>query len=311
MVLLRIIVPAALTLALAGCAAAPEPPAACHVVDVGDLDVTFVNGVPVVPVSLDGHALHMLVDTGAEASVITPATARVLHIAQDEEVTASGTGVNGSVAAAVTLSQSLSFGRVNVGDESFLVAALGDDAAHPGAMAVDGLLGSDILRQFAIALDFPEHKMMLLQPGTCAEVLPPWLGRYSTLKFTRATSGSPIIPIRIDGQVFYTIVDTGDYATAINTPALDKAGVVPEAGSRNIQAQSYGLGGLSGDDRVLTFARVSIGAESFAHAPVQAMNSGFFAEERADGLLGEDYLRTHRVFIDNAADKIYLGINAP
>lgn len=291
---------------LAGCAA---PPSACHVEDVADLPVSFTAEGPAIPVSLKGHPLNMLVDTGAEISVLTPQTAQALNIPDDFSITAAGAGVNGTVHAAVTVSQSLTFGRVSMGRAAFLVAGLGN-AGRPGDVPVDGLIGNDILQQFAIALDFPDHEMTLMLPGNCAEIVPPWPGRFSIMPFSRAPDSSPVIPIAIDGQVFNVVVDSGADTTFISAAALSGAGVLPEKGAPSLQAHSYGLGGLSAEESRQVFATMTVGGETFAHPLIMTGESKLLAKLNADGLLGEDYLRHRKVFINNLSDKIYLGFAA-
>src|SRR3984885_276227 len=50
-------------------AAAPCVDAACKLVKIGEIPVT-VQGVPVAPVSLDGHPARLVVDTGAYSSLL-------------------------------------------------------------------------------------------------------------------------------------------------------------------------------------------------------------------------------------------------
>jgi hypothetical protein len=59
----------------------------------------------------------------------------------------------------------------------------------------------------------------------------------------------------------------------------------------------------------MEFADVQIGAEDFSDDWVWVDTTAQAdLDEDSDGLLGEDYLSAHKVFISNATATVYLGV---
>ena len=134
-------------------AARPAPPAAPI---PSGLVVPFTGGGPVVvEARLNGALLRLLVDTGAERTVIAPAA-----LARTGIDPASGTpvrisGVTGSAAATLVAVPLLEVAGARVGPLSVIVHALPGDS-------LDGLLGRDVLDAFTVTFDAAAGRATLL-----------------------------------------------------------------------------------------------------------------------------------------------------
>jgi Aspartyl protease/Domain of unknown function (DUF4124) len=120
----------------------PEPrPAA------GSEVIPFTAGGPILAsVSLSGTPLSLMLDTGAERTVIAPAAlARAgLDAGRGREV--GIVGVTGSAAAREVLVERLDVGSTRVGPINVI-------AHDVGLRGVDGLLGRDVLDAFTVTID--------------------------------------------------------------------------------------------------------------------------------------------------------------
>jgi len=286
--------------ALAGCAA---PDNHCQLVQVADLPVQFVDGSqPVIQISINGQQLNMLVDTGAQVSIITPAAMKQLGGAYAYGSMGENIGVNGTSSTAATFTKNIQIGRMTETNAAFFVDNIGyDDSDH-----VDGLIGEDILQLYNVALDFPNHRMQLYKKGVCAGGFP-WAGNFASLPFSLDSTFSPKITFYINNHPFTGIIDTGAAASLVKTASIDAAGLTPLA--KHGTEQNVGMGGLSGKAQLEQFTTVAIGGEVFGPSWLRVQDAQALDDE--DALIGEDYVHTHRVYISNDTDTVLLGTVMP
>jgi hypothetical protein len=115
----------------------PPPPGAV---------VPFVRGAAViVDARLNGVALRLLLDTGADRTVLTPVALARAGVA-DPGTPVRITGVTGSAGATLVPVPALEVAGVRVGPIAVIAHAV------PGE-AVDGLLGRDVLDAFTVTFD--------------------------------------------------------------------------------------------------------------------------------------------------------------
>jgi predicted aspartyl protease len=129
---------------------APEPRST-----VESTVIPFAAGGPILAaVSLNGTPLTLMLDTGAERTLIAPAAlARAgLDAARGREVRILG--VTGSAAAHEVLVERLDLGGTRVGP----LAVIAHDV---GAGGVDGLLGRDVLDAFTLNIDAAAGRAVL------------------------------------------------------------------------------------------------------------------------------------------------------
>ncbi len=96
---------------------------------------------------------------------------------------------------------------------------------------VDGVLGTDVLRWFAVDLDAPGGQMTLYRAEPCWIAAPPWPGpaiqlagvvvnRHS-LEFPRRI----LLPIELDGVAATALLDTGSQSSAVTLTLAGRVGV--------------------------------------------------------------------------------------
>ena len=117
--------------------------------------VPFPSGAPVmVEAFLNGVALRLLLDTGAERTVISPAALGRAGIDVSVGMPVRITGVAGSTSAVMIAVQRLDVAGAQVGPLAIVAHAV------PGDW-LDGLLGRDVLDAFTVTFDASENRATL------------------------------------------------------------------------------------------------------------------------------------------------------
>ena len=284
---------------------------ACQLDIDADLPVTYVDGhIPVVTVEIQGQPIRLKVDTGASISFITPGAYNRLQL--DQTFHPHGdivTGLGGSRPISAFALVEMDFGEVRLSDEVVAIFAK-SEPDELGPNAIDGIMGYDILQYFDIGLDLPHNRITLYTPHHCTVTETPWPGDYSPTPFTRPRAGSPVIQEAIDGQTFNATIDTGADRSLIMQASLTHSGVTAEAAATPGEGHGTAIAGLDFNYREVQFSTLDIGAEEFDNAWLTLdTTKETDLNQLSDGLLGEDYLSTHRVFIENWTDTAYLGLS--
>ncbi len=282
---------------LAGCTPAGQ------LTDVGDLPVTFVRGEPLVDVSVGGQPVRLIVDTGAETSLLTPDALRRLQVTR-EFGSFRVNGVGGGVYAAASYPGRLTMDRAAEIDVAFSVATLHHEGRPEDA---DGLLGDDVLNGYDVALDFPHHEIELFDPARDADVIPFTTGQFTRLPMTTLPSRRHEITVFLDGRALTALVDSGAAGiSSVRQSALDRLGLRPLSCGAGIT--SYGIGGLPAHGQLCRFDSMTIGGEVLTHPALDVQDG---APTDYDILLGEDYLHRHELFISNRYHVMYVSGPAP
>jgi aspartyl protease/uncharacterized protein DUF4124 len=115
----------------------------------------FTGGPVVVEARLNGVPLSMLLDTGADRTVIAPAALVRAGIDPSLGTPVRITGVTGSAGAALVSVPLLDVAGARVGPLSVIVHAVPGDS-------LDGLLGRDVLDAFTVTFDATAGRVILL-----------------------------------------------------------------------------------------------------------------------------------------------------
>ena len=194
-------------------AQAPEP---CRLQRLAALDITYdPAGRPVIPASIGGKPVNLLVDTAGLFTSLEEKKARSmgLHLEtlpQQMLFMFDGTPINYKAAA-----NDLLIGHAPLKQFTFMI--------HPNGRlpdGVDGTLGPDIMSNLDVDFDFAANKLNLFAPSKCAEHVVYWADDYSRLPIrfddsatNRGGSKIDLHNIRttgtLDGKDVKITVDTG------------------------------------------------------------------------------------------------------
>lgn len=263
--------------------------AACQRTRIADLPLRLVESYPIVPAVIAGRLVSLLLDTGAQGMLLTPAIAEALRLPLVGTTRIYGTG--GSQDVRVVRVAGLRLGGVAMPDQLSPVAPLPLVLAMEPPLA--GLLGASLLSRFDLELDVPAARVTLWSPGECP--LPP--GTHLPLDISRA--GEAFCLVNVNGQPLLAQLDTGSRATILTTQTARRLGLGAPI-SANTAAGVDGERLPSGHAVV----RLALGKLPAADTPVTIAPIRL---ERGDLLLGLDVLARFRVFIGYAQGVLVLN----
>jgi len=298
---------------LAGALLPARPAAACALREQGRVPVEIVGGSLCVEVKINGHPARMILDTGAQRTLIQTAALQRLELEQDSSAAASVRGIGGIERHLIALPCSLSLGGVALArrtlarDMSLTVGTLarpGIGTATGSAQPVDGLLGRDLLSAFDLDLDLRARSLGLFAVTDCRSVVPPWGGGFITVP-TQAPMDTAIqLAIDIDGTGLRALLDTGAAATVIAAPGMARLGVSPALLEQDRKITLSGVGPRITEARLHRFRTLRVGDITIADprilmAPIQVIPI-------VDVLLGSDFLINRRTWISFATRQLHI-----
>lgn len=292
-------------LVASACATSPN---LCPIDKVAELPANFApDGRPIVDVLINGQTEHMVVDTGAIVTLLTPQAATALHLKNLTPTSLVMMGLGGRQEHLPSTSLNIVIGNWTILHTLVLINSVGPETpAIPEH--IDGSIGTNVLKSFDVDFDLPDHKISLYLPRNCAPNTspPPWPPPYGILRSSSSADGESYVTIELDDKPLPAIVDTGTTATIAPETLLQSSGITPSSIANKFAARAIGYGTGSLPVNLDQFSSMTIGAERATNPwlPVIDDEATFNAV-----LIGDDYLHNHRIFIANSTDAIYLSLS--
>ncbi len=222
---------AALLGGLAGVTVAAGPVAAVVPIEVVDRRC-------LVSVLLDGHVARMVLDTGAEVTLVTRAAASRMGLRGDPWVSTTLRGAGGLLER----HSNVAVRQAMVGDVPLLQGRPGGGLSVPVTSAdlggADGLLGGDVLQHFTLVIDVPGSRLALLTA--------PLAGRASgAAPLTLLGRDLLLAPVTLDGHRLVALVDTGSSTSLLTARGMVRMGLAPGQTRGDAVEELSGVGGRS------------------------------------------------------------------
>jgi predicted aspartyl protease len=248
--------------------------------------------------TVDGRAATAILDTGFSQSVISRRWAKDagLRIAEG----AVGLGIGGSVAIGQTSGRTLVIGGLTKTGGRLGVLDL-PDSATGNSTKIDMVIGGDLLRQYAVDIDFAQRRFRLLPSGRL-----PFAGQNAPLSIRGRLY---ISEMRVGGtRLRPMIVDTGDGGTiAMSAEAWGSLGAARPATTTTV---SFSVAGAVQSD-LAVLSEVAVGDASLRQAETLIEASGgFSARMGASGRIGTGFLQHFRVLLDPGAGRMGMAATA-
>ena len=296
---MRLILPLLLLLlGLAGCAA----PDNCALVPLADMPLDLRQNLMFVTAGIAGKPVRLLVDTGAERTVLTEATVARLGLAHDPHHMTRSFGIGGSSANWDADIPGIVLGGTRFPVEHVAVGHFAID--HVNGPQADGLLGADILLAFDMDIDEPAHRLTLYRVRRCPEAVPPWHQAAIRIGGLEARRDSLLVPITLDGVNGMAILDTGAQATVIGMNLAQRLGLSTETLATDRIIMAHGAAPQPEAVHVHRFHELLVG-----DARIEAPTLAVVPDDRSvgDGLLGGDFLRNRRVWLSFATLRLFVS----
>ena len=284
-----------------GCApgSATNRAASCSVEQQAKLPITLARNFLLVPAGLDGGQVLLVVDTGAEATTVTPAAVDALRLPWMSS-NAVLLGVGGAVHGGSVLLDRLQLGSLRTANMALDVGDLPpfEESTQP----VAGLLGQDLLGHYDVELDLVRQVMTLYAVPACPGFVPPGYERADVEVLERAGGGLLFTSVEIDGKTVRALVDTGARSSLITRHTAQGLGVTAAQLKRDPVATGRGIGSISVVFNRHRFHEVRIG-DLVLHD--MTLNVAPLPIAGIDMLLGADWLAGRRVWISRAAGRMF------
>jgi predicted aspartyl protease len=305
----RCLAAACLLVGLAACAADPPGSSnACAFVRKGEIDVRFVNGVPIADVTIDGHVVPMIIDTGAQHTALTDTTAETLHLRPDDRYIYQINGVSGGMTTAHPMTvEEIAFGGVTVHPAPIpVVPRDSDGAVNPAFQIAAGILGLDVLARYDLDLDLPHQRIVLMQARDCPHGGPPWAGRAAAPPTVQGAlvHDNLLVWVRLDGLPVAAMFDTGDTNSTVSPETAHAVGVDDAALGADQTVRVNGVNKSGMIIRVHRFHQLVIGGLAFANP---AMTVQPLPSAGVSMLIGENLFRRYRVYISYASRRVFIA----
>jgi predicted aspartyl protease len=286
---------------LAGCAA----PESCALVPLAAMHLESRQNLLFVTAGINGQPVRLLVDTGAERTVLTEATVARLGLPHDMRHITRSYGIGGSSADWDVDIPGLVLGQTRFPVLRVAVGHFSID--HVGSTPADGLLGADVLLAFDMDIDNATHRLTLYRVRRCPDAAPPWSQPAVEVKGLETRRDRLLVPIALDGVGGMAILDTGAQATTIGMAMAQRLGLnaASLAGDRTVMA--HGAAPLPLAVHVHRFRELLVG-DARVDAPVLAVVPNDSAV--GDALLGGDFLHDRRVWLSFATRRLFVSIGA-
>jgi predicted aspartyl protease len=294
-----------LAILLSGLAQAADTPQNCTYTELGSLPLRYVGEslVPAVDGTINGVPAAMLVDTGASDTSLTMngATRRdlTLHL--------TGTWVEGIGGGALlyrTRAKEFSIGPIHHNYRTELTV-IGSMSYTP---AFDAILGAPFLLQTDLELDLRAKRMSFFRARDCDKTtLLLWKEETVMLPFERSDDpeANPHFTVVVNGKNMDAIIDSGAHRSVMTLKAARRAGIdVNGPGAIRIGD----VGGV-GTDRaphwIAPVKTVQFGDEAISNVEIGVIDPQ--GARDFDLLLGQDFLRAHRVLFAMSQKKLYIA----
>ncbi|GAN68564.1 hypothetical protein AD949_09665 [Acetobacter orleanensis] len=287
-------------LALAACA---EQDGVCQIETLGDLPVLNKYGSPIVGVTINGHDAAMIVDSGADLSMISEGPSKAFGLSDTGRIL-NLSGVTGGMLAPVMEADKMGLGSGTSG-KVYLTQAKRSFGGMIAGRPIVGLFGADFLGAYDVMFDLPAGKIGLYKLSGCKNPTPTWEGPSSKVDWYRlGLHGRRIgMTMRLNGKNIDAMLDSGSWHTTVLPGQARRAGVSKDALAQDFPLTSSGVNGeRKSGGRLHRFASLQIGDEIYPN-PMLGVEA---LETDGDALLGADFLRHNRVWISYRHEELHI-----
>ena len=283
---------------------------ACVVDNKATVPLDVGGGTITVPVAINGAIATMILDTGAQRSILTEAAAHRLNVARDEWVGTTMRGIGGIASRPNADPRTLTLGGVPLvrrtlnHDTSLTVGVI--PHTRFGNVVIDGALGRDFLALFDLDLDVPDRRLTLYQVRGYGGHFLPWQGGYAGVPVSLLDQDAVIVPVTLDGTPLRALLDTGSGSSLVAAPGLFRLGLQLDGFANDPAVQVSGAGAHVVTMHRHMFRSLQVGGQATG-APVIWVAPGVHLTPIVDMLLGADWLAERRVWISYATRQLFVA----
>ena len=291
-------------------------------VEDSEVPLLRVGAHEIAPVLLNDAPAGLVLDTGAFGTSVTPQAVRDLKL-ETHTLPVETTGVGGGGFNQATEIDHLKLGGAEISGAAALVVPLSRKGLDQ--FPAYGLLGEDLLTNWDVDLDATHDRLTLYEPQQCGSPSPPWTGVASSIDIPKiltgpatqsadivkglqtsaglqsAHNGEILFPVSLDGRTMTALLDTGASFSMVRQSA---SGLDDLALGSDPVGHATGINLLRVDTRRHAFKNLRIGETDYGPLVIDIEK---YDLPGADILLGQDFLRRHRVYVAFHAGKLLIA----
>jgi predicted aspartyl protease len=257
-----------------------------------------VDGTLLVEVRIDGAPAVLLLDTGAERSLLDREFAqrlglRPVGLANIQKPYSSDQ-------TEVVLVANVDSQSVHIKDVRMLTDDLAASSGAPG-VHIDGILGNDILGKFAVTLNYSAGSVTFSPIPPISAIhhgVPTKLRRIGDRYFANLKSGGVRLTFLLDTGTNFSSLSQGGWSRL----KQDKRPLSAIDGVRSSET--------SATSKLVCIPEMLIGRFTYENLPMRVQpptSAGILSNPDINGLLGSDFLMRFVVLLDFADDSLYLS----
>jgi predicted aspartyl protease len=293
--------------ALLGVAACTGDPGArradgtCPLIALAEMPLEVRGNLLFVRATIDNKPVTMLVDTGAERTLLTEAAVDRLHLPRDLQHATRTFGIGSPTATwDAKLPDGIVLGSTHFPVDTVTVGRFGISEVAGGS--ADGLLGADIVLAFDIDLNLPANRITFYRARReCPEAAPPWNEPYISVAGVSTRRDRLEVPFELDGVAGVGVLDTGAQVSSISKGMAQRLGLAEDAMATDRTIMAHGAAPDQVAVHVHRFRELRVGP-AVVHGPVLPVVP--MAGGMGDGLVGADFLRGRRVWLSYSSHRV-------
>jgi predicted aspartyl protease/lipoprotein NlpI len=280
---------------------AADPPR-CKLAKIAEWPIRLQRGHPIVEGYINGKKVGVLLDTGAQTSLIMKSAAQKLELGT-WMTSGMAMGFGGDSRVEVT-----TVGELRIGDaarKNLRVRVLGE-RPQPG---IDFILGEDFFKNADLELDYANGAARVFQPIDCEKArLSYWDA--DALEVPMQNRDHVLVPVTVNGRDATAMIDSGAATSVVTMEFAGKLGITPQTPGVLPTTCASGLGADTVRQWVARFDSVAIAGETVRDGHINVADipgEWTYSREGFDLILGADFLRANRVYISRYQQKVYFS----
>jgi len=280
---------------------APNPVASCKLTRLTEVPLALHGNLLFVQASVGDAPVTLLIDTGAERTLLTDAAVTRLGLPRDLQHATQTFGIgNPSTTWDATLPNGITLGGRDFPLPSVTVGEF--EINRPANQTVDGLLGADLLLAFDADIDLLHGQLALYLPRPgCPQAAPPWQQPFIRLAGITTQGDRIMLPFELDGVTGTGVLDTGAQLSSISQQMAERVGLGDDALSADRTVMAHGAAREQVAVHFHRFSEFRVGPASMHEPllPVVPMTEGM-----GDALIGADFLQGRRAWLSYSTQQV-------
>jgi predicted aspartyl protease len=260
----------------------PEAAGPCRLQPVADLPATLTRNGIEVTAQVNRVNTQLVLDTGAELTLLTAATVNSLLLARSQLTVSQLIGVGGGVSNADVYAD-LQLGTADF-QRRFVVADI------PG---MSGLIGGDVLNHYDVEIDLSSRRVRLWKASTCTANDLPSSGPRATVPVHVTWGNRLIATVTLNGKQVDALLDSGSAITLLQIEAAREVGVTTTM-TADSEVPVHGIAGSTIMERLHRFESMRIGNDQIDGPEIGIGDSQLISPAM---IIGRDYLRSRRIWL--------------